>query len=713
MDKSWNFLKSNISKGEQNILMQAMKACDIGVNTYEEALRECENIYDSISYTDMLKKTSTSLNISLNSEDLQSDRLMIGYIGYFLFKHDESFRLKFSSKELMPKDKEKFKFEYFLKLKTSEVFWFKIAMYVFWYYHMDVESVVESIDKNTDMADVVKKTFIVSVLPFAVKGFIGGILRGAMFTAAIPAIGVVLGGFGALVATSIYGINKFIDKSFVDKLPIHLTVVYLHITQSYELSTIDEAKAILRTAIMNAAPENVKGKYVWDDVRKGILQRIAKKLPVYDKKVVDCILANKSLVPSSPLETYIPQNILKQIFKFDLKNLVDFIYGFDVPNADKSDFNMLSQFDFPKNVLFVDYCFPYTQIHDLQYCLLNEEELDSSLTQLYYELNGLNSKVLCLKNIKGHYKYIQLLDEQHSYNFSRRSCFDKTPYQDSNRVENYSKYADNVVYLTNKGISVYNGKENEINRLKAEISSLKQRLVHLENLKSQCDNLKQQLSDQNERCHRVKHDLEHLLDDIIDPVRTYVAYYGKPKVMEEALERFKGSIHSYEVLCDSWKILTQEERYGDLKKVSMSEICKLLNDFIHKVDDVKHEIFNQISQEKDIFVYVSEHFELQVINNILRNFKEHAFVGMDRNRKLYSHISYDETSVTIFIENNGHPIEVDNPESLFQYRLPNKKGIGLSNIRDCMRYAKGDFRIESNINSEYCTIYVLTFKIVN
>ena len=86
---------------------------------------------------------------------------------------------------------------------------------------------------------------------------------------------------------------------------------------------------------------------------------------------------------------------------------------------------------------------------------------------------------------------------------------------------------------------------------------------------------------------------------------------------------------------------------------------------------------------------------------------------MDENRKIYSRINNDDVSVTIFIENNGHPIEVDNPESLFQYRLPNKKGIGLSNIRYCMRYAKGDFRIESNINSEYSTIYMLTFKIVN
>lgn len=710
MDKSWNFLKNNFSKGDQNILMQAMKACNIEVNTYEEALRECKSIYGNISYTDLLKKISTSLKISLKSEDLQSDRFMIGHIGYFLLKHDESFRLKFSSKELMPKDKEKFKLDFFLKLKTSEVFWLKIAMYVFWYYHMDVEYVEKSIDKNTDTADVVRNTFLVSVLPFA-TGFtsriIGGIFRGAMFTAAIPAVGVALG-----VATSIYEINKFIEKSFVDKLPIHLTVVYLHLAHSYELSTIDEVKAILRTAIMNAIPKNVKGKYVWDDVRKGILQRIAPKLPVYDKKVVDCILANKSLLPSYPLETYIPHNVLKQIFKFNLKDLVDFIYGFDVPNADKSDFNMLGQFDYPKNILLVDYCFPYTKIHDLQYCLLSKEELDSSLTQLYYEFNGLNSKKLCLKNIEGHYKYIQLLDDQHFYNFSRRNCFDKMLYQDSNRIENYSKYADNVVYLTSKGISVYNGKEDEINRLKAEISSLKQRLIHLENSSLECENYKKRLQDQIEKCHRVKHDLEHLLGNIISPVKRYVKYKDNPKVKEEAFEKFKSSIHSYDILCKSWKILTQEEKHGELKKVSITEICEAFNNFTHKVDGVKHEIHNQISQEKDIYVYVSEHYELQVFSNIVSNLNAHAFVGVDRNRKLYSRISNDDVFVTISIENNGHPIEVNNPESLFQYRLPNKKGIGLSNIRDCMRYAKGDFRIEANTNNEYSTIYVLTFKIV-
>ena len=102
---------------------------------------------------------------------------MIGHIGYFLLKHDESFRLKFSSKELMPKDKEKFKLDFFLKLKTSEVFWLKIAMYVFWYYHMDVEYVEKSIDKNTDTADVVRNTFLVSVLPFA-TGFTSRIIGG-------------------------------------------------------------------------------------------------------------------------------------------------------------------------------------------------------------------------------------------------------------------------------------------------------------------------------------------------------------------------------------------------------------------------------------------------------------------------------------------------------------------------------------------------------
>ena len=53
MDKSWNFLKNNFSKGDQNILMQAMKACNIEVNTYEEALRECKSIYGNISYTDL------------------------------------------------------------------------------------------------------------------------------------------------------------------------------------------------------------------------------------------------------------------------------------------------------------------------------------------------------------------------------------------------------------------------------------------------------------------------------------------------------------------------------------------------------------------------------------------------------------------------------------------------------------------------------------
>ena len=691
MNRTWDFLKY-ASKSDQVILLQAMKVCNIKVNSYEEALNECEKMYGSISYFDMLKKMSLSLNLSLSDKDFQSEKLIIGHVGYFLLEHDESFRLQMSSREFLPSDKENFKKEYFLKLKTSEVFWFKIAMYIFGYYHMDIKIIADSTRKDKSFSDTFRRNLVSSILPFAGISLVSKIM---MLGALVPGPGTLI---ATSVAASIFAINKYINKAFVEKLPIHLSVIYFHIAQSYNVETIEDAKAVLRIAIMNATTQVTDNVYGWDDVRKGLLQKIARDLTVKNKDVVNRILNHKELIPSNPLNTYLPQRIINQILSFNRKEIIGFIYEFDVPNNMIRNYKLLESYNYSGKVLLKDYCFPITKINGKRYCLLDSNPLRSLLTQLYYEINNLDSTKLCLKEVSGHYEFIQVLS------FST--------IKDVSSL--YSKYADSIVYCSNNAVYAKSLVEvDDIKLLKTEIAELKKRLCDLENSSIECENYKKRLQDQKEKCSRVKHDLEHLLDDIIDPVRTYVEFYGKPKVMEEALEKFKSSIESYNILCDSWKILTEEDMYGDLKKVSMTEICKELNDFIHKVDGVKHEIHNQILQEKDIFVYVSEHYKLQVFGNILSNLTDHAFVGMDENRKIYSRINNDDVSVTIFIENNGHPIEVDNPESLFQYRLPNKKGIGLSNIRYCMRYAKGDFRIESNINSEYSTIYMLTFKIVN
>ena len=701
MNRTWDFLKY-ASKSDQVILLQAMKVCNVKVNSYEEALNECEQMYGNMSYSDMLKKMSSSLNLSLSDKDFQSERLIIGHIGYFLLEHDESFRLQMSSRELLPSDKEKFKMEYFLKLKTSNVFWFKIAMYVFGYYHMDVENISDRIGENDSFSGLFRKSLLSSISPFAgigiVSGVVGNIFKRGVFAApilgavAMPALGIA-----ASVAACIYGFNKSINKAFVEKLPIHLSVIYFHIAQSFNISTIEEAKAILRIAIMNATNQDSDEMYVWDDVRKGLLQRIVKNLTVNNLDVVNRILKHKELIPSNSLNTYLPQRIINQILKFNKKDLIEFIYKFDVPNNIIRNYKLLESYNYSGKVLLKDYCFPVTRINAKRYCLLSDDKLKSLLTQLYYEINNLDSIKLCLREISGHYEFVQVL--------SAPRVKDMSSY--------YGKYANTIVYCSNNTVYAKSLIEvDDIKLLKTEIAELKKRLCDLENSSLECENYKKRLQDQIEKCHRVKHDLEHLLGNIISPVKRYVKYKDNPKVKEEAFEKFKSSIHSYDILCKSWKILTQEEKHGELKKVSITEICEAFNNFTHKVDGVKHEIHNQISQEKDIYVYVSEHYELQVFSNIVSNLNAHAFVGVDRNRKLYSRISNDDVFVTISIENNGHPIEVNNPESLFQYRLPNKKGIGLSNIRDCMRYAKGDFRIEANTNSEYSTIYVLTFKIV-
>lgn len=697
MNRTWDFLKY-ASKSDQVILLQAMKVCNIKVNSYEDALNEYEQMYGNMSYSDMLKNMSSSLNLSLNDKDFQSERLIIGHIGYFLLEHDESFRTEMASREFLPSNKEKFKMEYFLKLKTSNVFWFKIAMYVFGYYHMDVENISDRIGENDSFFGLFRKSLLSSASAGLVMGLWGTIWRFGMFAKPILAVAMPALSIAASVAACVYGINKSINKSFVEKLPIHLSVIYFHIVQSFNVSTIEEAKVVLRIAIMNAKTQVADEMYDWDDVRKGLLQRIVKSLTVNNQDIVNSILKHKELIPSNPLDTYLPQRIINQILKFNRKDLVDFIYEFDVPNNTIRNYKLLESYNYSGKVLLKDYCFPITKINGKRYCLLSDNKLKSLLTQLYYEINNLDSTKLCMRKISGHYTFIQVLSAPRVKDLS--SC--------------YGKYANTVVYCSNNTVYAKSLVEvDDIKFLKTEIAELRKRLCDLENLRLERDNFEKRLKDQIEKCHRVKHDLEHLLDYIIDPVKTYVDFYGKPKVMEKALEKFKDSIEYCDILCKSWQILTQENMHGNLKKVPMAYICKLVDDFTYKVDGVKHEIHNQISQKKDVFVYVSEYFELQVINNILSNLNDHAFVGMDGNRRLYSRISNDEVSITISIENNGHPIEVDNPETLFQYRLPKKKGIGLSNIRDCMRYAKGDFRIETNANSEYSTIYVLTFKIVN
>ena len=59
-------------------------------------------------------------------------------------------------------------------------------MYIFWYYHMDVEAVSDKTDKNTSCSDIIRQSFIASTLPFLEAGWVsrslGGIFRGGMFS---------------------------------------------------------------------------------------------------------------------------------------------------------------------------------------------------------------------------------------------------------------------------------------------------------------------------------------------------------------------------------------------------------------------------------------------------------------------------------------------------------------------------------------------------